>query len=122
MVIQNDGINSILFPINVIDDRYNYVLLSGSMDPAQVVLQNYFDMSYKGSFTGLVLMDNVLRAGDKKKRFLKFNVVDNMVKQGSKVVELQANDPIRIACNHFLGKLNGLLEYSLVDKSQFNYN
>lgn len=122
MVIQNEVNNSLLFPVNVIDDRYDYVFLSGSVEPARIVLQDYFKSFFVGSFTGLVLVDNALRAGDKHKRFLSFEVIDNIVQRKSTVVELQSSDNIRTASNHILSKLTGLLDYSLIDKSQLNYN
>lgn len=122
MVIQNEVNNSLLFPVNVIDNRYDYVFLSGSVEPARIVLQDYFKSFFVGSFTGLVLVDNALRAGDNHKRFLSFEVIDNIVQRKSTVVELQSSDNIRTASNHILSKLTGLLDYSLIDKSQLNYN
>lgn len=109
--------NELLFSIDVNNNRFDKVLLSASVEPAQVVLQNYFD-SLNVDFNGFVLLDNALRAGDSDKRFLKFKVVDSKVKRKSEAIELGERDAIRISSNRKLADLVGVRKFTSMDSQQ----
>lgn len=114
MVNENTNNDFTLFSIKVKDNRFDKVFLSASVEPAQIVLQNYFD-EQKTIFNGSVLLDNALRAGDSDKRFLKFTIVDSKVKRKSEAIELGENDAIRILSNHKLADLVGVIKFTSMD-------
>lgn len=116
-MINSNKNNELLFSIDVNDNRFDKILLSASVEPAQVVLQNYFD-SLNVDFNGFVLLDNALRAGDSDKRFLKFKVVDSKVKRKSEAIELGERDAIRISSNRKLADLVGVRKFTSMDSQQ----
>ena len=116
-MINSNKNNELLFSIDVNDNRFDKILLSASVEPAQVVLQNYFD-SLNVDFNGFVLLDNALRAGDSDKRFLKFKVVDSKVKRKSEAIELRERDAIRISSNRKLADLVGVRKFTSMDSQQ----
>lgn len=116
-MINSNKNNELLFSIDGNDNRFDKILLSASVEPAQVVLQNYFD-SLNVDFNGFVLLDNALRAGDSDKRFLKFKVVDSKVKRKSEAIELGERDAIRISSNRKLADLVGVRKFTSMDSQQ----
>lgn len=116
-MINSNKNNELLFSIDVNDNRFDKILLSASVEPAQVVLQNYFD-SLNVDFNGFVLLDNALRAGDSDKRFLKFKVVDSKVKRKSEAIELGERNAIRISSNRKLAGLVGVRKFTSMDSQQ----
>lgn len=116
-MINSNKNNELLFSIDVNNNRFDKILLSASVEPAQVVLQNYFD-SLNVDFNGFVLLDNALRAGDSDKRFLKFKVVDSKVKRKSEAIELGERDAIRISSNRKLADLVGVRKFTSMDSQQ----
>jgi len=115
--IKHEKTNNELEKVNIIDNRFNDVYISFSVDAPYYALKN--NIEFTSDSNGYVLIDTGYRIGNNDKRFISFHINDGIVNRKEfKVEELSKNDEIRVEANNVLSNFIPALEFSGFNNTQ----